>query len=81
VTRTFEPNIDRDAVLVAEGMRGGFQAVCSRALLMSQDYPELAGGPDTVIAHGEWLKAQPPEYVQQMVDRMLGRGGMAGVVE
>lgn len=64
---TFEQNVDRDARLVKAGMSGGFEAVCAVAMFD----PEFAGGPDTVIAHGEWLKAQPKTYIDRVIDKIM----------
>lgn len=62
--KTFTQNAARDAALVYAGMRGGFPAVASQAMFL----PEFEGGPDAVIAHGEWLRAQPAAYIKQVAD-------------
>jgi hypothetical protein len=62
--KTFVQDLERDARLVATGALGGFEAVCAAAMLL----PELAGGPDTVIAHGTWLKADA-DYAMRVAKR------------
>jgi hypothetical protein len=63
----FEQNAARDASLVYAGMHGGFPAVASQAMFM----PEFKGGPDRVLAHAEWLKAQPATYIKKVTDLVV----------
>ncbi len=70
----FTQCVERDAILVAAGMEGGFNSVCAAALAMSTGtYPELAGGPDTVLAHSRWLKQQPLTYISDIADIITSR--------
>lgn len=50
---TFEKNLERDARMVAICARGGFEALCSYAMLL----PEFSDGPDLVLEHAKWLKS------------------------
>lgn len=69
----FKQNVDRDAMLVEAGMYGGFEAVCSCAMSLSQQgHEEFRKGPDTVIAHAAWLKAQPQEYIASVIAKIMG---------
>ncbi len=68
----FHRNLMRDAALVTAAMVGGFPAVCAVAMGLSTGHcPEMGGGPDTVTAHGAWLRVQPDEY----------RSAVAAIVE
>lgn len=56
----FEQNLERDAGLVKLCMAGA---------------PVLAGirfglTPDELLAHGEWLRAQPEAYIDRVVRRV-----------
>lgn len=62
----FKQNTDRDATLVYAGMTGGFEAVCSQAMLM----PEFSNGPNDVIKHSKWLKEQTAEYIESVIQKV-----------
>lgn len=70
---SFTANVDRDARLVLAGMYGGFEAVCAVAM----QNPEFAGGPSVVLAHADWLKSQPEEYIKHVASKAaeMERGG------
>lgn len=69
----FQQDVDRDALLVESAMHGGFPAVCAVALQLSlAGHDEFVGGPDRVIAHAAWLKAQSQEYVAAVVQKIMG---------
>lgn len=66
----FKQDKERDALLVYAGMVGGFQGVCGCALEMSiSAHPEMKGGPDRVIQHADWLRAQPKDYMSSVCIR------------
>lgn len=62
----FKQNIERDARLVIAGMHGGFEAVCSVAMLMV----EFNGGPDKVLAHAKWLKSDKA-YLDKVIAKII----------
>lgn len=62
----FKQNIDLDAVLVAAGYEGGRDGFLSAAMRLGFE------SPDAAIARAEWLKAQPAEYVQQVITKADG---------
>jgi hypothetical protein len=57
---TFEQNVDRDAGLVVMCMAGAQVPAGIRFGLT----------PDELLAHGEWLRAQPGEYIDRVVRRV-----------
>lgn len=62
---TFPRNVERDAQLVLAAMIGGFRAACSLAMTL----PGFEKGPDTLLAHADWLKRQDTRYVMEVSKR------------
>ena len=75
--RPFTKDVDRDARLVLIAMNHGFDALCTTAMLLGD---EFAGGPDRLKEHGDWMRSDE-DYKNQVIDRAVELEKVAKALE
>lgn len=64
----FAENVELDATCVAAAMQGGLHAMLSAALASG------CPSPDAAMRRAEWLKRQPPKYIDTVCERVAEIG-------